>query len=207
MSFLDPFGVFDRKDPAKDANRFLDKIPAVGEKYYNPYIERGNRAGSVLEGEYGKELNPTSFLDELMKHYSLSEGAKYERDELGRGIGATAAAGGYAGTPEHQKEYGELADQIMSKDMQQYLQNALNIYGTGISGEQDLFGKGFTASGDLADLLGGNLSSKAGLAFQNDTQSNANKNALWSALAKALSTGAGAAFGGVPGAAVGSKLF
>jgi len=197
----------DQEDPMAAANQYLKQIPGIGQKYYNPFIESGKNAGNLLQGEYGKLLNPTSFIDEIIKHYNESEGSKYERNELGRGIGATAAAGGIAGTPEHQKEYGDMAQKLMSRDMQTFLQNALGVYGTGLTGEQDIYGKGYEASGNLADMLGGTLGSQAGLAFQSASQRNANKNALFNAIAKALSTGAGAYLGGVPGAKVGSSLF
>lgn len=208
-------GIFDsignllgtNEDPAKAANKYLSQIPGVGKQYYNPFIDRGARAGNLLEGEYGKLLDPTAFMDSIMGKYKMSEGAKYQTDQLGRGIGATAAAGGFAGTPEHQKEYGEMADKIMSGDMQQFLQNALGIYGKGLSGEEGFNQQGYDASSALADLLGGTLASQGTMAFQGTQQKNANNQALFSALAKALATGAGAAFGGPAGAYVGSQLF
>lgn len=206
-STLNPLNLFQREDPQREANRYLDQIPGVGKKYYDPFIERGGRAGNRLESEYGKMLDPTSFIDDIMSHYSLSKGAEYQRDKLGKGIGATAAAGGFAGTPEHQTQYGEMANDIMSKDMQQYLQNALGVYGGGISGEQDFYNKGYGASGDLADLLAGNLGSKAGLAFQSASQTNANRDAFMNSIAKALATGTGAYYGGNAGARTGSSLF
>lgn len=209
MSFWDTFSRItgNENDPAKEANRYLNKIPGIGKDYYNPFIERGGRAGSTIEGEYGKLLHPTSFIDEIMKNYSISPGAQYEREQLGKGIGNTAAAGGFAGTPEHERAYGEMADKIMSGDMQQYLQNALSVYNKGLTGEEGLFGKGFDASSAIADMLGGNLASQGTLAYQSAQQKNANNSALFNALAKALASGAGAYFGGVPGATVGSKLF
>lgn len=194
-------------NPVNEANQYLDQIPGVGRQYYNPFIDRGARAGDTLEGEYGKLMNPTSFMDEIMKNYKTSEGAQYEQDKLGRGIGATAAAGGYVGTPEHQRQYGEMASDIMSKDQQQYLQNALGIYDKGLSGEQGFFNTGYNASSSLADLIGSTLASQGSLAFQGATQQNANNQALFNEIAKLFSTGAGAAFGGPSGAAIGSKLF
>ncbi len=199
MSF-NPMDLFNREDPARDANRYLKNIPGVGHQGYDPYINSGKRAGSLLEGEYGKLMKPTSFIDDIMKNYEMSKGAQYERGELGRGIGATAAAGGYAGTPEHQKYYGEMAQNLMSKDQQQYLQNALGVYGTGLTGEQDIYGKGYDATDKLTDLLGGTLSSQAGMAYGSASQTNASRDAFMSALMKALSQGAGA-FAGAPGGA------
>jgi hypothetical protein len=191
-----PWGVadmFHNDDPSKSANEYMNKIPKVGHDAYDPYINEGRDAAGRLKGEYGKMLDPTTFMDEIMKHYSESQGAKYETDKLGRGIGATAAAGGIAGTPEHQRAYGEMAGEISSKDMQQYLQNALGIYGGGIKGEQDFYGKGFDASKELADLLGGNLGSQGTMAYGATQQKNMNRQALMNAIVKALGSAAGAA--------------
>lgn len=194
---INPLYMWQRDDPQKDANKYMDQIPGIGKQYYNPFIDRGARAGNNLEGEYGKMMNPTSFMDDIMKNYQMSQGATYERDKLGKGIGATAAAGGFAGTPEHQTEYGEMAGKIMSGDMQQYLQNALGIYGKGMSGEENFFNKGYDASSSLADLLGGNLASQGGLAFKAASDRNADRSALMNAIMKAFSQGAGAAGGGM----------
>lgn len=189
-------GLFsDPTDPMKDANRYLNKIPGIGQQYYNPFIQGGQQAGNTLQGEYGKMLDPTDFINNIMKNYQESAGAQYQQKQLGQGIGATAAAGGYAGTPEHQQEYGQMANGIMSQDMQQYLQNALGVYGGGLSGEQDIYGKGFQASGSLADMLGGLLSSQAGLAFQNDSQQNASHDAFMNSLTNALGQGVGVFMG------------
>lgn len=194
---LNPMYMFDRDDPQGDANKYMNQIPGIGKQYYNPFIDRGNRAGNVLEGEYGKMMNPTSFMDDIMKHYQMSEGATYERDKLGKGIGATAAAGGYTGTPDHQRSYGEMTDKIMSGDMQQYLTNALGIHDRGMSGEENFFNKGYDASSSLADLIGGTLSSQGGLAFKAASDRNSDRSALMSAIMKALSQGGGVAAGGM----------
>ena len=191
-SSLNPLDMFKRDDPNRAANKYMDRIPGVGAKYFNPYIEGGREAGGRLHDEYSKQLDPTHFMDEIMKHYQESQGATYERDKLGKGIGSAAAAGGVAGTPEHQRQYGEMAGDIMSKDMQQYLQNALGIHASGLQGEQDFYNKGFDASGRMADLEGGTLASQGTLAYQGANQKNQNRMALFNAISKALSQSAGA---------------
>lgn len=188
---VNPFYMWERESPEDAANKYLEQIPQQGKQYYNPFIERGARSGNILEGEYGKLLQPTSFIDEIMKHYSTSPGAQYQGDKLTRGIGATAAAGGFAGTPEHQREYGETAHKIMSDDMQQYLQNALGVYGKGLSGNEHFFDTGYNASSSLADLIGGTLSSQGTLGFKAASDRNADRQALMNALIKALASGGG----------------
>ena len=190
-STANPVNLFAREDPRKGANKYLDQIPGATGQYYNPFIQGGQTAGNKLGGEYDKMLDPSSFMDHIIEKYQMSKGAEYQRDKLGKGIGATAAAGGYAGTPEHQTEYGEMANGIMSKDMQEYLQNALQIYGGGIAGEKDFYDKGFDASKSMADIVGGKLGSQAGLSFQADSQTNASRDAFMNALMKALAQGAG----------------
>lgn len=192
---LNPLYMFQRDDPQGEANKYMNQIPGMGKQYYNPFIERGANSGNLLEGEYGKMLDPSAFMDSIMKNYKMSEGAQYQQDRLGKGIGGAAAAGGYAGTPEHQTQYGEMANKIMSGDMQQYLQNALGIYGKGISGEEGFYDKGYDASSSLADLLGGTLSSQAGLGFKAASDRNTDRMALMNAIAKLFSQGAGAAGG------------
>ena len=194
---VNPFYMWQRKDPQAEANKYLNRIPAVGEKYLNPFIQQGQTAGNILQSKYGDMTNdPQGFINKIMQGYSMSPGAQYQKDQLGRGINATAAAGGYAGTPEHETDYGTMIQKLMSGDMQQYLQNALGVEGTGLSGEENEYGNGFTASNSLADMLGGKLSSQAGLGFQSATNSNADRSALMNALIKALAGGAGASAGG-----------
>lgn len=194
-SVINPLNLFLREDPMREANRYLKDIPGVGENFYSKYIQQGDKAGSTLSKIYSDMLSPTSFIDNIMKNYSMSKGAQYQKDQLSRGIGSTAAAGGYAGTPEHMREFGEMADKIMSGDMQQYLQNALNVMRTGMGGEQDFYNKGYDSTRTLADLIGNTLSSQAGLSFQNANQQNAQRDAFFNALIKALSSGAGASLG------------
>lgn len=203
MAFFNLFG--GGHDPAKEANKYLNQIPGTGHEYYDPFINQGREAGNTLKDQYGRMLNPTKFMDDIMKDYQMSQGATYKRDQLGRGIGNTAAAGGIAGTPEHQRQYGQMANDIMSQDMDTYLKNALGISERGLQGEEGFYNKGFEASGSLADMLSSLLGSQAGLAFQSTSQKNANNSALMSALMKALATGAGAYLGGPGGASAGAK--
>jgi hypothetical protein len=91
--------------------------------------------------------------------------------------------------------------------MQQFLQNVLGVFGTGLSGEEGIANRGFDASKSLTDLLGGALNQQGGLAFQDQQQKNQNKNDLWHMFGKALGAGAGGLLGGAPGAKVGAGIF
>lgn len=215
MSILDKiFGGGRNNDPAAAAQPYLNQIPGVGHQAYDPYIQQGQRAGNVAEGQYNNLVNdPTAFINKILEMYKPSEGYQYQKEQLGKSLSNTAAAGGISGTPLDQQNQGQAVQGLLSNDMQQFLQNILGRYDKGLEGEQGLSNQGFKASGALGDVLGNNLSSQAGLAFQGAQQKNSNRNALIGALAKALGLGAGAFFGAaggpagaVSGASAGSQL-
>jgi hypothetical protein len=194
---LNPLYPWEREDPQSEANKYLGQIPGIAKQYYNPYISQGQTAGNKLTDQYGNLINdPTGIINKIMAGYSMSPGAKYQSGLLTKGIANTAAAGGFAGTPEAQRQYAQTAGDVTSEDMQQYLQNALGAYGAGLSGESDIYNKGFQASGDLVDALSSVLGSQGGLAFNQGTQSNMDRQALMNAIMKAFSGGAGAYSGG-----------
>lgn len=192
--------LFGGRNPADAANPYLNQIPGVGHQYYDPYVNAGLDASGKLKKQFESLFSdPTAFMDKLMEGYEPSKGYQFQKDALTKELGNTAAAGGVAGTPMDQMNQGAGVQDLLGKDQQQFLQNALGIFGTGLEGEQGIANQGFNASGSLADLLGGALNQQGGLAFQGQAQKNSNKNALWSALAKALGMGAGGGFSGLFG--------
>lgn len=207
MSILSEYFGGGKRNPMAEANQYLDQIPEATGQYYNPFIERGERAGSSLEDVLGQLLNdPTGFLNKIQEGYQPSGEYSRKKDILGRELGATAAAGGVAGTPMHQEQQAEMIDKLLSSDMQQYLANVLGLFGKGLSGEQDFYNKGYGASGSMADAAGGALSSKAGLAYEDAKTQNANRSGLISSLTKLLGEGLGYGFGGPLGGRVGGGI-
>ncbi len=206
-------------DPMGAANKYLDQIPGVAHKGYDPYVNAGLDASGKTKSEYEGLMNdPTALINKIMEQYKTSEGYGFARDRLTKEMGNTAAMGGIAGTPLDQMNQAEGVQGLLSKDMQQFLQNALGRYDTGLQGEEGIASRGFDASGKLTDALGGALNQQGGLAFQDqqqrmtdantrEAQKRSDRNSLWSMFGKALGAGAGFAVGGVPGAAVGSGIF
>ncbi len=214
MSFLDSLfgGGGNKYDPMKEANKYLNQIPGTAHQGYDPYVNAGLDASGRTKGQYESLMdNPTSFINKLMEGYKPSEGYQFQKDQLTKELGNTAAVGGIAGTPLDQMNQGQLIQGLLGKDMQQFLQNALGVYGKGLEGEEGIAGRGFDASGRLTDALGSSLNQQGGLAFQNaqqkNTDANNNRNSLWSMFGKALGAGTGFALGGFPGASVGAGIF
>jgi hypothetical protein len=198
-------------NPMNSANPYLNQIPGVAHQGYDDYINQGKDASGKTKGAYEGMMNdPTGFINHIMENYKTSEGYGFAKDKLTKEMGNTAAMGGVAGTPMDQMNQAEGVQGLLSKDMQQFLQNALGRYDKGLEGEEGIAGRGYSASGNLTDALGNALNQQGGLAFQ-DTQSrnaqnSADKKGLWDMFGKALGAGAGFAFGGPAGAGVGYKL-
>lgn len=206
MSWLSKaLGLSSSQNPANAAQPYLQQIPGVGHQYYDPYVQQGQQAGQTLQSEYGKQLDPATFMNQLMEQYKPSEASQFRKDDLMKEMAAISGQGGYAGTPMAQRQYGEQANRIMSEDQQQYLKNALGIYDQGIEGERDIYNKGYGASGSMADLLGGTLGSQATMGFEGQAQQNKNRQELIAAFGKLLGQagagGAGYMSGGWTGAA------
>lgn len=208
MSWLSKLFGGDGKSPMDAANKYLNQIPGVGHEGYDPYVNTGLDASGKTKSKYENLMNdPTDFINKLMDGYKPSEGYQFQKDQLTKDLSNTAAAGGVAGTPLDQMNQGQGIQKLLSEDMQQFLKNVLGVFGKGLEGEEGIAGRGFDASKNLTDLLGGALNQKGGLAFQDQQQKDKNKNDLWSMFGKALGGGAGFALGGVPGAAVGAGIF
>lgn len=190
------------------ANQYLNQIPGVAHQGYDDYINAGKDASGKTKGKYEDLMNdPTGFINKLMEGYKPSEGYQFQKEQLTKELGNTAAAGGIAGTPQDQMNQGAGVQKLLSGDMQEFLKNVLGVFNTGLEGEEGVATRGYDASGKLTDALGGALNQQGGLAFQDAQQKNKNKNDLWSMFGKALGAGTGFALGGVPGAAVGSGIF
>lgn len=190
FDFLQPGG-----DPTKSANKYLDQIAPMEKEYYNPYIDRGNKAYDQFAPQFDQmSSNPTEFLEMLMKEYQPSSGFQMRNDNALKAAGNSAAAGGMRGSINDINNEAGITDTLLGNDMQQWLQNVLGIQGTGLQGEQNLYGTGFNATqnltGDLANVLG----TQGSLAFQGTTQKNKAFSDFISGLTKAA--GGAAGYGG-----------
>lgn len=206
MSILDQlFG--GGSNPTDAANQYLDQIPGAAHQGYDDYINAGKDASGKTKSQYEDMMSdPSGFINKLMEKYKTSEGYGYSKDKLLKEMSNTSAAGGIAGSPYDQVNQAEGVQGLLSKDMQQFLTNALGRYDKGLDGEEGIATRGYDASGKLTDAISGGLNQKGGLAFNDAQQKNKNRNDMWSMFVKALGGGAGFAMGGFPGASFGAGL-
>lgn len=200
--------MFDQKNPADAAMPYYDKIPGMEHGIYDPYVNRGNNAynkfNPILER---MSSDPQGFLNELMGGYTKSKDFQLKNDELTRGAGNTAAAGGMRGSIDDIKGQSRITDALMGEDMQSWLKNVLGIQDRGMEGEEHLYDTGFNASKDLAGDLSNVLGTQGTLAFQGQANRNKSKSDIMEALTKAGAGAAGWYFGGPAGATAASSFF
>jgi hypothetical protein len=176
-------------NPAKDAMGYLDQIPGQIKPYYDPYINAGGRQLGNIEGEFGKLINdPNEIIRRIGSGYKQSPGYDWKVQQGQQGVNNAQAAGGMVGTPQHEQESAQMLEGIASQDYNDYMKNALGLYGTGLSGEQDIMHQGYNASSSLADQLAQVLAGKSGLSYAGQANQNNMTGNLLNAITQYLSS-------------------
>jgi hypothetical protein len=164
MGFFD--SIFGTSDPSKGAMKYLNQIPGMANNIYNPYIQAGQAQLPGLEEQYSMLMNdPGARMNQIGAGYQQSPGYQFAVQQALQGSGNAAAAGGMAGSPQHEQQNMTLANNLANQDYNQYLQNALGLYGEGLQGSQGLYSMGYGASNALADMLANAYGSQANLAY------------------------------------------
>lgn len=175
--------LFGTSDPSKGAMKYLNKIPGMAQNTFNPYIEAGNRQLPGLEDQYSQLINdPGARMNQIGAGYQQSPGFQFAMQQALQGAGNAAAAGGMAGSPQHEQQNMQLATNLADQDYNQYLQNALGLYGEGLQGSQGLYNMGYGASNSLADMLANAYGSQANLSYAGAANKNTAKSGLWGGL-------------------------
>ena len=135
--------------------------------YVNPYLEAGQKAlgqygdlATQLAGNYptlkdqfmGLINNPGDFLNKMGQNFQHSPGYQAQLQEGEQAASNAAAAGGMAGSPQHQKYASQIATDLANRDYYNFLNPTLGLYQTGLSGLGNLFGQGYSGLGNIAGL-------------------------------------------------------
>lgn len=150
------------KNPAKAGMPYLENVPEQLKPYFDPYVKAGQGALPSLQQQYGNLLgNPGNVLNQIGQGYQKSPGYDFELKQALGAAGRAAAAGGLAGSPSHEFQNMEIAQGLANKDYNNWLSNALGLYGQGLAGQQGLYQTGYGASTGLGESLAQNELSKA----------------------------------------------
>ena len=191
-SFLHPEKSYDK------AQQELQKYYNQGQGYLDPYNQNGQQTYGKYSGAMDKLLNPTALQDEWTKNYQESELAKQnEAMATQQGLGAASSMGLMGSSPAIQAIQSGTAG-IVAKDRQQYLDDLMQKYMTGIGIGQDIYGKGAAAAGQQSTNAMNQGKNSADLEF--------NKNNAQGDLFGKLLGGATGLIGGALGGPIGGAL-
>jgi len=171
------------KNPADAAMGYLNKIPGTVKPYYNPYINAGQNAMGVLQGQYGQMVNdPAALMNKFGSQFQQSPGYQFQVDQATNAANNQAAAGGLVGSPAAQMNTAQSINGLANQDYGNYMNRAMGLYGQGIQGYQGLNQMGYNASDALANMLAQNLQNQGNLSYMGQDYQNQQKNGLWGAL-------------------------
>jgi hypothetical protein len=158
-SFLHPERGYDA------AQGQLDKYYNQGQGYLQPYNQNGQETYGKYSGAMDKLLNPTALQDEWTKSYQESEAAKQAEAQASQsGLNAAQQMGLGGSTPALQAIQGGTAG-IVAKDRQQYLDDLMKKYMTGIGIGSDIYNTGAGAANTQSQNAGRMGENSAGVQF------------------------------------------
>lgn len=166
---------------------YLQQIPGAIQPYYQPYMDAGTQAIPQLEQQYTNLItDPGATFNQMGQSFQKSPGFDFQMQQALQGSNQAAAAGGMAGSPQHEQQNQQLATNLANQDYYNYMNQVMGLYGQGLHGEQDMMHTGYDASKSYSDQIAQALAAQAGLQYQKD----ASKNQMWANLAGGAATGA-----------------
>lgn len=181
---------FDWRNPANAPMKYLEQGRNELPDYYKDYIQRGNRMGGQAEDQFGQLMNdPGGRMNQIGQSYQQSPGFQFQLQQALQAGNQSAAAGGMAGTPQHQQQNMGLANNLANQDYNQYMQNALGQYDIGLQGGQHMYDTGYGASNQLGQSMKDLLESQARLKYSGEDQRNKHQGSFWSKLGGYFSGG------------------
>jgi len=153
-------------NPADSASPYYNQIPDELKQYYQPFIDQGQEAGGDYQEQLQRMLSdPSGLMNQLGAGYQESPGFQHNVDAATQASMRAAAAGGEAGAPSVQEALAGKISGMASQDYGDYMNRAMGLYGTGVSGEGGLQQQGYQASSDLAQNLANALMSQGNMAY------------------------------------------
>lgn len=176
-------------NPADAGMDYLNQIPGQISPYYQPYAAAGQKALGSVQPEFQNLMNnPGGKLNQIGQNFQQSPGFKFALQQALQGAGHAAAAGGMAGSPEHEFENMQLATNLGNQEYYNWLKPATELYNTGLTGTQDIFHQGQQASGNMAEQIAQMLAAQSGLAYKGQAAQNEAQGDLFGNIAGGAAT-------------------
>jgi hypothetical protein len=204
-------GGMGRGTPESYYDEILKQLP----QYFQPWIGAGQRQLPGLEQQFGQLMNdPGAMYDKFAAGYKHSPGYDFQQREGQNAAMNAAAAGGMAGTPQHQQQAAQISEDIANQDFYNYISKVMGMYGMGLEGGMGLNKMGADMSGRLGEDIGSVYGQKAGMAFSREQMEMMKKmmeeqqdSSMWNSIFGAVGSIGGGLLGGPAGAAAGNWLF
>lgn len=170
-------------NPADAASPYLDQISGVLKQYLGPYAQAGQAMLPGLQNIYGQLMNnPGQYMNQMGQNYQQSPGFRFQMNQAMQAANNAAAAGGFAGSPQHQYNAQNMANQLANQDYYNWLGHAEKILGQGLQGGQSIYNTGAQAGSSLAENLAQGLSAQAQNAYAGANNQNQMMGGLFSTL-------------------------
>lgn len=167
-------------DPFKAGNKYFNQIPGAVNPYFQPWMQAGQGAlGKLNEQFMGLTNDPTAAYNKFAAGYHESPGYKWQLNQGTNAVNNAAAAGGMLGSPEHQQNAATLTQGLANQDFNNYMSQALGLYGTGLSGLQGLNTQGYGANSQMANIMQSLLAGQGYNAANQAAAENQSKGTAW----------------------------
>jgi hypothetical protein len=168
------------ENPSDAGMNYMNQIPAQLQKYMSPYIDAGTRQLPGLESQYGQLMNdPGGRMNQIGQSYHQSPGFQFAMQQALQGAGHAAAAGGMAGSPQHEQQNMGLATNLANQDYNEWLSNALGMYSKGLQGSQGLYDTGAKTGMQMGEDMSSVLANQAKLAYEGQNTENEHEGGEW----------------------------
>lgn len=190
-------------DPYKDAMKQYKMYADKAAGYQNPFYQSGVNSIPQYEDWLKGMSDPSQFINNLMGGYSESPYSQYQQQQSMRAAQNMGSANGLSGSTPMMLQAQQNAQDISSKDMDQWLQNVLGVntqYGQGLNTN---INRGQQSANQLSNIYS-NLGNQMGGAKYGQGMANQSKfSDLISGLLGLTAAGAGSMTGGGGGNAGG----
>lgn len=133
----------------KKAEDSLQKYFQMAQQYQQPFVNNSNEAYGGLSEALKNLLNPQQLQDQWSKGYNESDYAKnLESEATNRGLNAASSLG-LNGSSSALQAIQRGTSQIGAQDRNQYLNDLMQKYLSGIGLGQNIYGVGANAAGQL----------------------------------------------------------
>ena len=172
--------LFGGKNPADSAMPYLNQIPGQTQQYQQPWMQAGKDQLPGLQDQYSQLMNdPGGKMNKIGEGFKESPGFKFAMQQALQGGNHAAAAGGMAGSPQHEQQNMQMATDLGNQEYGNWMENALGMYGQGLQGSQGMANQGQEAGQSMADMIAQTLAQQANLSFNGQQQQNQNKSDMW----------------------------